>query len=131
MSQKNSPCSKRILWEEEEAYLLADACIKVHADRSLRADLVASISSTLRHRAEQLGMQTPDCFRNENGIGMQMTALEREMYSDSRKSWHSSALFREIGAMFRLYPETFYQKLNAAKKRWQLTPSPIARTSDA
>ena len=131
MPRKKSPCSKRIRWEEDEAYLLADACIKVHADSSLRASLVDSVSSLLRHRAKCLGMQTPDSFRNENGIRMQMIALEREMYSDARKTWHSSALFREVGEFFRSYPKIFCQKLTAAKNRWMITPSPISKMSDA
>lgn len=130
MPRKDSHSSTRIRWEEDEAYLLADACIKVHADSSLRAGLVASVSSLLRHRAERLNMQTPDCFRNENGVGMQMTSLALEMYPDPHRSWHSSALFREIGELFRLQPEKFYQKLNAAKERWMITLAPTARTSD-
>lgn len=116
-------------WDEEEALILADACIQVHNDSTLRKSLIATTSILLHRRAEKLGMHPSEKFRNENGIGMQMTALEREMYNDPRTTWHSSALFREVGILFREHPEQFAQRLKDIRKRW-ISPSPTAKTSD-
>ena len=95
-----------------------------------RKSLIAATSALLRYRAEKLGMHPSEKFRNENGIGMQMTALEREMYKDTRTTWHTSALFREVGTLFREHPEQFDKKLEDVRGRW-ITPLSTEETSDA
>ena len=129
MTQEHSS-QKQPRWDEEEALILADACIKVHKNVAPRKSLIAATSALLRYRAEKLGMHPSEKFRNENGIGMQMTALEREMYEDIRMTWHSSALFREVGTLFREHHEQFEKKLEDVRSRW-ITPSPTAETSGA
>lgn len=59
-----------------------------------------------------------------------MIALERAMYGDTRMTWHTSALFREVAKLFREQREQFYQKLQKAKDRW-VNSSPTAETFDA
>ena len=129
MTQEHSS-QKQPRWDKEEALILADACIKVHNNVAPRKSLIAATSALLRHRAEMLGMHPSKKFRNENGIGMQMTALEREMYKDTRTTWHTSALFREVGTLFREHPEQFDKKLEDVRGRW-ITPLSTEETSDA
>lgn len=104
--------------------------MQVHKNPALRKSLISTTSALLRRRAELLGMHPSDKFRNENGIGMQMIALERAMYGDTRMTWHTSALFREVAKLFREQREQFYQKLQKAKDRW-VNSSPTAETFDA
>ncbi|MCI6101247.1 MAG: hypothetical protein MR698_11560 [Selenomonas sp.] len=129
MPQGSSPQSQP-RWDEEEGLILADACIKVHNNVAPRKSLIATTSTLLRYRAEKLGMHPSEKFRNQDGIGMQMISLEREMYGDTRGTWHTTALFREVGRMFREQPEQFYQKLKVVQDRW-IIPSPTAEMSDA
>ena len=99
MPQKHSS-SRQPLWEKEEALILAEGCL-LHKNGIPRRDIVSAVSAVLRQRARDKGMTISDKFRNENGINMQMTSLQRELNDTARDTWHSSKLFRDLGTLYR------------------------------
>ena len=65
----------RIPWDEYEAALLLDYCIKVEDKVLTRSEAITTVSHILRNRAIRNGLEIDDVFRNENGIGMQLSSM--------------------------------------------------------
>lgn len=100
----------RIQWDKYEAALLLDYCIKVENKELPRTKAIAIVSQTLRHRAVSKGLSIDDIFRNENGIGMQMSAM-RNCYLGKEQGLTISKLFYEIVALQKEDPDAFYRIL--------------------
>ena len=67
----------RILWDKYEAALLLFYCIKVENKELSKTEAVSTISQILRKRAIRNGLVIDDVFRNENGIGMQLSSISK------------------------------------------------------
>lgn len=105
----------RIPWDQYEAALLLDYCIKVECNTISRAEAISVVSQILRNRAILKGYEIDDVFRNENGIGMQMSAI-RNCYSGKKQGLTISKLFYEVVALRKDNPEAFFQILQEESK---------------
>lgn len=99
--------AKRILWNDEEAALLLYALIEVREKRLDRKTAIREVSKTLRQFAVYRGMEIDDKFRNENGISLQMSALEYALTDGAtglpvKKDW----CYR-IVELYRNHPRQF------------------------
>ena len=87
-------------WNKYEVVLLVDAYQRYLQEEWSRKDAVAILSKRLRARMQRLGSAVSETYRNENGISMQMSAIEY-LFTDGQKGIsHVSTLFREVFKMF-------------------------------
>ena len=68
--------ANRIPWDLHEAVILLQGLLDVRANKVLRTDAVANISSIVRFMATQNGHAVDEKFRNTSGISLQMSHLE-------------------------------------------------------
>lgn len=66
-------------WNQYESAILIDAYLQVKGGKLLRNEAIAEVSKRLRGRMLKLGMIISDTYRNENGIAMQMSAIDHGM----------------------------------------------------
>jgi len=88
----------RIPWDKYEAALLLDYCIKVEDKVLSRTEAISKVSQILRNRAIRKGLVIDDVFRNENGIGMQLSSM-RNCYLGKKQGLTISKLFYDIVAL--------------------------------
>lgn len=112
----------RILWDEYESALLLSELLRVLNGEISRKDAVKKVSETLRKRAAARGVEVDDIFRNENGIQLQMRAMEFIFTDGASGLEKPSAMFRQTVDLYRTDKEKFYKILQgegpmATKKR--------------
>lgn len=100
----------RIPWDKYEAAILLDYCIKVENGDISRNEAIATVSQVLRQRAISKGHKINDVFRNENGIGMQLSAM-RNCYLGKKSGLNISRLFYEVVELQKNNPIAFYRLL--------------------
>lgn len=115
--------SIRIPWDKYEAALLLEYCIKIENKEISRAEAISIVSQLLRNRAIRNDLEIDDVFRNENGIGMQMSSM-RNCYLGKNRGLTISKLFYEIVALQKSDPRAFQQILteeseNMETSTWQ------------
>ena len=101
----------RILWDEYESALLLSELLRVLNGEISRKDAVKKVSETLRKRAAAQGLEIDDIFRNENGIGFQMRAMEYIFTDGASGVGKPSKIFRQTVDLYRTDKETFYKIL--------------------
>ena len=99
----------RIPWDKYEAAILLDACLRVEHGEIERTFAITYVSNILRQRAELRGISIDSIFRNENGIGMQFSAMTNCLHHKSG-GLAISSLFRETVELYESDQESF-QKL--------------------
>ena len=106
----------RILWDKYETALLIDACAKIMAGEESRKDAIKRVSTALRKRAVDNGLEIDDVFRNESGITLQLANLQQlmEKHSDF-PTRNNSKLFKEMVQMYNTDREQFNGILAAVK----------------
>ena len=106
----------RILWDKYETALLIDACAKIMAREESRKDAIKRVSTALRKRAVDNGLEIDDVFRNESGITLQLANLQQlmEKHSDF-PTRNNSKLFKEMVQMYNTDRERFNGILAAVK----------------
>lgn len=112
----------RILWDEYESALLLSELLRVLNGEISRKDAVKNVSETLRKRAVARGIEIDDVFRNENGIQLQMRAMEFIFTDGASGLEKPSAMFHQTVDLYRTDKEKFYKILQgerpmATKKR--------------
>ena len=112
----------RILWDEYESALLLSELLRVLNGETTRKDAVKFVSQTLRQRAVARGIEIDDIFRNENGIQLQMKAMEFIFTNGTSGLEKPSMLFRQTVDLYRTNREKFQRILQgeepmATKKR--------------
>jgi hypothetical protein len=113
----------RIGWNKYETALLIDAYEKVASGEVSRKEVVRMLSERLRNRMLLNGIEVSDKYRNENGIAMQMSAIEYCM-TDGKKGFENpSKMFVEIANMALEDRDTFELLL---KDALSLYPEPVA-----
>lgn len=93
--------SINIGWNKYEVALLIDSynyCVK---GKSTRKDAIARLSKRLRRQMAKLGMSISETFRNENGITLQMSAMEYILTEGERGIPNHSRLFEEIAFIYK------------------------------
>lgn len=108
----------RIPWDKYEAAILLDYCMKVENHELSRSEAISIVSQILRHRALHNGYVIDDVFRNENGIGMQLSAM-RNCFLGKKRGLTISKLFYEVVELQRDNPEAFNQLLQEESKKME------------
>lgn len=99
----------RIPWDKYEAAILLDACLRVDSGEIEHRFAITYVSNILRKRAELKGLKIDSIFRNENGIGMQFSAMSNCLHHKSGGLTISN-IFRETVELYETNQESF-QKL--------------------
>lgn len=110
----------RIPWDKYEAALLLDYCIKVESKEISRREAVSTVSQILRYRAVCNGYEIDDVFRNENGIGMQLSSM-RNCYLGKKQGLTISKLFYEIVKLQKDNPEDFAKILQEESEKMDIS----------
>ena len=106
----------RILWDKYETALLIDACARIMAGEESRKDAIKRVSTALRKRAVDNGLEIDDIFRNESGITLQLANLQQLMEKQSDyPTRNNSKLFKEMVQMYNTDREQFNGILAAVK----------------
>ena len=113
----------RIGWNKYETALLIDAYEKVASGEVSRKEVVRMLSERLRNRMLLNGIEVSDKYRNENGIAMQMSAIEYCMTDGNKGFENPSKMFVEIANMALEDRDTFELLL---KDALSLYPEPVA-----
>lgn len=103
-------------WNRYEAALLLNYYLDVSEGVLSRQRAVAELSRRLRNGMERSGIVISDTYRNENGISMQMSAIEYLFTDGNRGIPRTSQVFTEIVALYKTRSTEFASILDAAKK---------------
>lgn len=106
--------AKRIPWDEFEAAILLDAYLSVEKDLLPRQEAITSVSCMLRERAIGKGMDIDPVFRNENGISLQLGAMQYVMTDGEKGIVHAPKIFRFIVDLYYDNPEEYELVLKEA-----------------
>lgn len=106
--------SVNIAWNKYETALLIDSYLSYTDGSISRKDAVASLSKRLRDGAVKRGMSISETFRNENGIDLQMSAMEYALTNGERGLDSPSKLFCDIAALYQNNKQEFQQILSVA-----------------
>ena len=113
----------RIGWNKYEVALLINAYERVSAGELNRKEAAKSLSERLRYRMLLNNIEVSDQYRNENGIYMQMSAIEYCMTRGEKGLENPSKLFVEIATMALDDRESFN---NLLKEALYLYPEPVS-----
>lgn len=113
----------RIGWNKYEAALLVNAYEKVSAGELSRKEASKMLSERLRYRMLLNNIEVSDQYRNENGIYMQMSAIEYCMTRGEKGLENPSKLFVDIATMALDDRESFNILL---KEALDLYPEPVS-----
>lgn len=105
-----------IPWNEYEAVLLVEACNKVISGEASKSDVIPELSSRLRGRMLSQGVDISETYRNENGIALQLSAMQYIMTNGEIGLPGGSALFSRMASLFTEDRPSFDMKLNLAQK---------------
>ena len=108
----------RIPWDQYETSLLIDAYIKVCNNELERKEAVKNLSDLLRKYALRIGMEIDDIYRNENGISLQMKAIEELFGIHTSLGKNHSKLFEEMVELYKNDKPTFMKILNRAELKY-------------
>lgn len=87
-------------WNRYEVALLIDYYQSFLHGKMSRKDAVSALSKRLRDRMIKLGMSISDTYRNENGIDLQMHAIENALSNGEEGPIKASRLFCEIADLY-------------------------------
>lgn len=105
-----------IPWNEYEAVLLVEACNKVISGEASKSDVIPELSCRLRGRMLSQGVEISETYRNENGIALQLSAMQYIMTKGEIGLPGGSALFYRMASLFTEDRPSFDMKLNLAQK---------------
>ncbi|MBQ7712019.1 MAG: hypothetical protein IJT39_09380 [Bacteroidales bacterium] len=112
----------RIGWNKYETALLIDAYERVASGEESRKDAIKRLSDRLRNRMLLNGIEVSDKYRNENGIAMQMSAIEYCMTHGEKGFENPSKMFVDIAYLAMEDRVSFKSLLEEALK---LYPEPV------
>lgn len=115
-----------IPWNEYEAVLLVEACNKVISGEASKSDVIPELSSRLRGRMLSQGVEISETYRNENGIALQLSAMQYIMTNGEIGLPGGSALFSRMASLFTEDRPSFDMKLNLAQKIYPIVSGQVA-----
>lgn len=115
----------RIVWNKFEAALLVDAYLRVAKGEVVRKDAVSKLSKRLRNRMLMNGIEISDKYRNENGIQLQMSALEYIITEGEKGMSSPNKLFEDIVDMYANCHDEYGKILDEA---FEMYPEPVEHT---
>lgn len=116
---------KRTFWNKFEVALLMDAYQKVSKGKVVRKDAVSALSKRLRNRMIMNGIEISDKYRNENGIQLQMSALEYIITEGEKGISSPNKLFEDIVDMYANCHDEYEKILDEA---FEMYPEPVEHT---
>ena len=99
----------RIPWDSCEAAYLLSELVRVLNNEISRSEAIQLVSTNLRKRALQRGIEIDDVFRNTNGITLQMSVMEY-IYTEGKHGLKKSSmpkLFQDIVDMYKSDKNSF------------------------
>ena len=102
-------------WNKYEAALLLEALLNVKGGKCSRKEAVTIISKRFRNKAIQDNRIISDTYRNENGISLQLGAMDFAYSKGISGIKHVSKLFYEIVDMYHFDHKEFKSVLQCAK----------------
>lgn len=114
-----------IPWNEYEAVLLVEACNKVISGEVSKSDVILELSSRLRGRMLSQGVEISETYRNENGIALQLSAMQYIMTNGEIGLPGGSALFSRMASLFTEDRPSFDIKLNLAQKIYPIVSGQV------
>ncbi len=114
-----------IPWNEYEAVLLVEACNKVISGEASKSDVIPELSSRLRGRMLSQGVEISETYRNENGIALQLSAMQYIMTNGEIGLPGGSALFSRMASLFTEDKPSFDMKLNLAQKIYPIVSGQV------
>ncbi len=105
-----------IPWNEFEAVLLVEACSKVISGEAPKSELIPELSQRLRAQMIRQGAEVSDTYRNENGIALQLSAMQYIMTNGEVGLPGGSTLFVKVANLFTEDRAAFESKLATAIK---------------
>lgn len=109
-------------WNKYEVALLLESYKSVAAGETPRKVAVSALSKRLRNRMLLHGVEINDKYRNENGIDLQMSAVEYVLSDGEKGLDRPSKLFYEIAELSVNNTEVYYSIL---KEALTLYPEPV------
>jgi len=106
----------RIKWDEYETALLIDTFWKIETEPENKKLFIEELSTNLRQRAVNKGIEIDDIFRNVNGIGMQLSPIAHAFFPE-RPSLTTSAMFEKMVELYKDDRPAFDEILNTAKRQ--------------
>ena len=114
-----------IPWNEYEAVLLVEACNKVISGEASKSDVIPELSSRLRGRMLSQGVEISETYRNENGIALQLSAIQYIMTNGEIGLPGGSAIFSRMASLFTEDRPSFDMKLNLAQKIYPIVSGQV------
>ena len=114
-----------IPWNEYEAVLLVEACNKVISGEASKSDVIPELSSRLRGRMLSQGVDISETYRNENGIALQLSAMQYIMTNGEIGLPGGSAIFSRMASLFTEDRPSFDMKLNLAQKIYPIVSGQV------
>ena len=108
----------RILWNRDEALILLDGLLSVLNGEKPRSKVIEAVSTELRKRAVDNGLEIDEIFRNTNGISMQMQMMEY-IFTDGEsglKPKSPSKVLQEVVTLYKTDRQTYEKLLKEARK---------------
>ncbi|SHI29134.1 site-specific integrase [Desulfosporosinus lacus] len=90
----------RVPWDEHETALLIESCQKYDSGVITKKEVIRGLSTTLRNRAAQKGIEIDDVFRNENGIAMQFSIISSLIHHQKSGLHGASKLFKDMAELY-------------------------------
>ena len=118
--------SIKIGWNKYETAILIDSYVQVKEGKLSRKEAIATVSKRLRARMIKIGMTISDTYRNENGISIQMAAIEFCFTNGEKGINHVSNMFREIIEMYQENYPKYSQLLSIANVMYPLASAVTA-----
>ncbi len=109
----------RVRWELEEAVALMDLYFRYGATLSVPNDELLKLSQIYRNRANILGLNVDDKFRNLSGMKMQLgcihyvvTGGKEGMSGASNLFYKTYDLYKTIHVSFKMFAKNFMLRMN-------------------
>lgn len=103
--------TKRIPWDEQEALLLFDTYEKIEKYPTKKIAIISALSINLRRRAQDNGITIDDIFRNNSGIGMRISEIDKILHPEKPGLTKTSELFRTTAALYGKHRRSFLKKV--------------------
>ncbi|MBR4291500.1 MAG: hypothetical protein IKT52_12815 [Oscillospiraceae bacterium] len=108
--------AKRIAWDEQEALLLFDTYEKINNHPEIKRDLMNALSINLRRRAKDNGAEIDDVFRNNTGISMRISEIDKILHPERNGLVKTSELFRTTADLYINHRRTFLKRVQAVEE---------------
>lgn len=118
----------RIGWNKYEVALLIDAYNEVSSGELARKDAVSMLSKRLRNRMISHGIEISEKYRNENGIALQLSAIEYCMTNGEKGFGNPARIFWDITEMYSGERDEFHALL---LKAMTMYPKPVKQYQPA